>query len=488
MLCQQHADAAGLSAESCAPLSAFRGAAEREAATFAALRADVEVTAQRLPGQIVSVLSGEVDAGQAALFARRFTSVWTLLSGMSQPEAVLLAVGLVMRASEVLSAAPPRALRIRAVVDFFYSQAALLHHRAPGAEPLDALVARSRRRAVADGIWHMRIVGRTDRGPVHANVLRVEGGRLETIDCRGQGSLAEVVSQRGAAAGVSGGFFLYSEPDIILPSRRTDPVGLLVHRGAVQSPPIWRRSALIERPSGGQDIVQVGLVGCVLGWPGGEQVRIEAVDALDATGVVAFTRAHTERSPPRTGESVAIVGDHVVARGRGGLAVPLAGTVVSFPGDAPRGERVRWMLPEPITEGIAGGPRLLRAGAVAIGLVEEDFAGSAPPITFSQDETFDQNLLPRMAAGRTAAGALIFIAIDGRNFERAPGMTLRQTAGLCATLGCVEAMNLDGGSSKRMVVGGELVDLPSTEVVSAAGGVARVRPVNTAVLLYPSGV
>ena len=133
---------------------------------------------------------------------------------------------------------------------------------------------------------------------------------------------------------------------------------------------------------------------------------------------------------------------------------------------------------------MAGGPRLLRGGLPDISLVEQDFAGSAPPVTFSQDETFDQNLLPRMAAGLTGDGTLILVAIDGRNFEHALGMTLRQTAALCRTLGCVEAMNLDGGSSKRMVVGSELVDLSSTEVVSTSQSQAHVRPVHSGLLLF----
>ena len=88
----------------------------------------------------------------------------------------------------------------------------------------------------------------------------------------------------------------------------------------------------------------------------------------------------------------------------------------------------------------------------------EDFQKSAPPVTFSQDETFDQNLLPRMAAGIDSQGTLFFAAIDGRNFHRAPGMTLEQTARWMQALGCITAMNLDGGSSKRMVVQNQVVD------------------------------
>ena len=134
---------------------------------------------------------------------------------------------------------------------------------------------------------------------------------------------------------------------------------------------------------------------------------------------------------------------------------------------------------------MAGGPRLLREGRIELDLVRQDFAGSAPPLTFSQDETFDQNRLPRMAAGLDASGVLFLVAIDGRNIERALGSTLRQTAALCRALGCVDAMNLDGGSSKRMIVEGEVVDLSTTEVI-ASGASARVRPVHSAIVVFAS--
>ena len=110
---------------------------------------------------------------------------------------------------------------------------------------------------------------------------------------------------------------------------------------------------------------------------------------------------------------------------------------------------------------------------------------TAPPVTFSRDETFDQNLLPRMACGMDAEGTLFFAAIDGRNFYKAPGMTLEHTARWMQALGCVRAMNLDGGSSKRMVVDRRVVDSPSTEVVGATSNKQHVRPVHSAILIFP---
>ena len=144
-----------------------------------------------------------------------------------------------------------------------------------------------------------------------------------------------------------------------------------------------------------------------------------------------------------------------------------------------------------------GGPILLNTdGRIpnTLSLQSEDFAGSAPPVTFSQDETFDRNLLPRMGAGITSDGSLVLAAIDGRNLERALGLTLRGTSELLSYFGCVTGLNLDGGSSKRMVLRDEgVVCLHTTEIKSKSSEIESnqngdnklSRPVYSAILFLP---
>ncbi|MHC5012731.1 MAG: phosphodiester glycosidase family protein [Planctomycetota bacterium] len=66
-------------------------------------------------------------------------------------------------------------------------------------------------------------------------------------------------------------------------------------------------------------------------------------------------------------------------------------------------------------------------------------------------------------------------------------MTLGDVSRLLILLGCRDAINLDGGSSKRMLVAGRIVDLPSTEIIAGEAGIERVRPVHTAILFQPRG-
>ncbi|MCB9762149.1 MAG: phosphodiester glycosidase family protein [Alphaproteobacteria bacterium] len=491
--CARFVDAEGLDPGVLPLLDAFGGPARVEPTrAFAELEAGAAALLD-LDARIARRLTEEVDGPQAAMFARRLRAVHARLGVLAaaRPEARVLRVGLLQRAAEILDAPKPRALRIRALADFYYSHAALLQHGA--GPPLEEAVAAARWREVGPGVAHARITGPSDFGPLHVNALRVRGGRLRVLDTQATApgvSFAEVMRSRGATAGVSGGFFLYSESDIQPPAAQGDPVGLLVSDGEVVQPPAFRRAALVEDARGQRTIAPLGPEGLVVRWPGGE-ARVTARNTAAASGWTAFNRAFGLESPGGRRAGVAVVGRQVVASGQGSLPIPLSGFVLRAPVGVPLtgaepGARVSFSLSAPVRDApvrdaIAGGPMLLDPDGPERELPAEDFSGTAPPVTFSTDETYDQNLLPRMAAGLTADGALVFAAVDGRNFERAPGLTLAATARLMAALGCVRAMNLDGGSSKRMVVQGEVVDLPSTEVVSG-GGPTPVRPVRTAVL------
>ncbi len=80
---------------------------------------------------------------------------------------------------------------------------------------------------------------------------------------------------------------------------------------------------------------------------------------------------------------------------------------------------------------------------------------------------------PRTAAGVTAGGELILLVADGRQ-RASRGLTLRELGDLMLELGCVEALNLDGGGSSTLVVAGERLNRPQgwgleREVMTAIG-------------------
>lgn len=110
---------------------------------------------------------------------------------------------------------------------------------------------------------------------------------------------------------------------------------------------------------------------------------------------------------------------------------------------------------------VGGGPTLVKNGAVKLTYTEEVFWGSG----VGQD-----NGDPRSAVGYTADQHVIMLAADGRQPASA-GVSLPELARIMISLGCVEAMNLDGGGSTQMAVGSKLVNSPE-------GGTYQ-RPVST---------
>lgn len=112
-------------------------------------------------------------------------------------------------------------------------------------------------------------------------------------------------------------------------------------------------------------------------------------------------------------------------------------------------ERREWNTVE---NAIGGGPRLVKNGKVHITFSEEIFTGSG----FQNAANY-----ARTAVGWTRGNRLILLVVDGRQPGHSLGLTLTQLARVLISLGCVEAINLDGGGSSAFVVNGRLLNLPS---------------------------
>ena len=69
---------------------------------------------------------------------------------------------------------------------------------------------------------------------------------------------------------------------------------------------------------------------------------------------------------------------------------------------------------------------------------------------------------PRTSIGYTKDNSLIMLTADGRE-GASIGLTLVELANLMKELGCVNAMNLDGGGSTVMYVKCKIVNKPSVQ-------------------------
>jgi hypothetical protein len=116
-----------------------------------------------------------------------------------------------------------------------------------------------------------------------------------------------------------------------------------------------------------------------------------------------------------------------------------------------------------VENAIGGGPFLIRGGRIAIGAEAEGF-----------NTAFSETRHPRSAVGKTREGDIWFVAIDGRQ-SMSVGASLRETAEIMQKLGCIEAMNFDGGGSTNLHLLGVTVNRPSDK---------SERPVSNAVLFF----
>ena len=103
-----------------------------------------------------------------------------------------------------------------------------------------------------------------------------------------------------------------------------------------------------------------------------------------------------------------------------------------------------------MTTAVGGGPVLLQNGEIFITNNEERM--------FMGKGINDKH--PRTAIGYTKDNKLIILVVEGRS-ESGGGATLMQEAQIFKDLGCIEALNLDGGGSSCLLINGKQTIKPS---------------------------
>lgn len=457
--------------------------------SFDALEHDLEAHSDGLFAQAEGSMATEVGSQQATMFADRARSLHRFLRRLivHKPAARLLMVGFLARLREMLADPPPLAIRIRSLVDFYYSHAAKLewgsHRREDPLPSVNQLLPNLPWYRLSKGIRMAGMEADTRDGPILLHVLKVDQGKARFRATQVPGDKAfeplhGLVSSQGGIAGFTGGFFLFSEWDITPPQQRFDPVGLLVSNGEVLNPPTLLRPFFFQDEAGFVGIARMGMKGVHIQTAGGPGLRIglcnPAARRLEAPA--AYTRAFGRVTPKLPGMALSIVGRQIVGVARNEpTPIPLNGFVLALPQGGPwdalgdslaASGQLSYQLPiipgfKTIRDAIAGGPTLLGTGAHVVPTTDEEFLPDAPPVTLGTDETGDQNMLPRLAIGLTPTFDVLVLAVDGRHLTRSFGATLGQMAKWMRTLGATSAINMDGGSSKRLATTSETLGLTS---------------------------
>lgn len=241
------------------------------------------------------------------------------------------------------------------------------------------------------------------------------------------------------------------------------PLGTLMINGEIQTGPVYDRVALgiFENRF---DTARVQLNANLI--TKNETIRIDNINQprMLSTYTLMYTPKWGLKSAPtpKYGMQVSISDNRITEISENSLTIPENGFVISGPasklGKLKVGDKIKTDIKtipewENVTHIISGGPYLLKKGDVFIDVKEEKL----PAITGRN---------PRTAIGYTADNNLVLITVDGRE-QASVGMTLRELAGFMKSIGCYEAINLDGGGSSVLYINGQIANHPAQK-----GGIA----------------
>ncbi len=103
---------------------------------------------------------------------------------------------------------------------------------------------------------------------------------------------------------------------------------------------------------------------------------------------------------------------------------------------------------------------------------------------FSQELTLKSFLIKkhsRTAVGIKNNGDWVFVVVDSRFYGLFGGMSMKELSQLMLELGCIEALNLDGGRSSTMFVEGTVVNDPHGKIYEEG---KYVEAVSDAILIF----
>lgn len=326
---------------------------------------------------------------------------------------------------------------------------------------------------VARGIDHLRInrVSRVDPNQRWAiNVLEVDptsaklsiGLALDEIV--GTETTSSIALRNGAVAAINGGYFRTTG------TIRGEPMGLLEKHGKLLSEPVIDRAALSSMFDGRSLRVALTHTSAALQVSTSKAMRnIDGINRPRETNeVVLYTgEFHRNTLSGPGGCEVRVSRNRVLSIDRNGsTSIPAGGYVLSgdgkgaewLEGNLRRSQRVdvrvRVIHQPPLQFtpefSIGGGPMLVANGAV---VGEAEFRGFSESLTRTRH--------PRTSAGVRTDGKLILVTVDGRQPALSAGMTIAELSNLMIELGCVDAINFDGGGSTTMVIRNKVINHPS---------------------------
>ncbi|CAN5383388.1 hypothetical protein BH20ACI1_BH20ACI1_00850 [soil metagenome] len=344
-------------------------------------------------------------------------------------------------------------------------------------------------KTIQDGIEYAEMTREIDKQPVKMNLLRLDltKVRLDVVHAMdaaiGTETVSSMAKRHGAFAAINAGFFRLDKSIFA-----GDAAGVLMINNEVVSESYESRIALFITNTINQTQVKIGHLDLLL------NIRRKK-ESLGLSGInrqrkdnelIVFTPefGRTTLTEPN-GMELIIRKNKVVEINinKGSSAIPSDGFVLSANGseipDLLKFANLNYKINLEIT--------MTRHDAGEIDASGEDIVGGAPQlikngkieITWEQEKTskaFVETKHPRTAVAKLKDGKFLMVTVDGRS-EESGGIGLEDLAKILLELGATDAMNLDGGGSTTMFLGGKIVNKPSDK--------EGERKVSDAILVFP---
>lgn len=324
---------------------------------------------------------------------------------------------------------------------------------------------------VQEGVKHIKLTNYYNGRPVRINIIEADlkiAKNLEVIPVlsnsgrlQGRRTITTIAKSKNAIAAINGTYFKFQSGV---------PLGTLMIDEKVYTGPVYDRVAMGIFDDG-FDVARVQLNANIEG--SGAKVKIDNINQprMLSTHVLVYTPEWGRYSPyaPKYGMSLRVADGKITKASANPLDIPQNGYVISGPKkllqpllkDKDVDLNIK-TIPEwkNVKHIISGGPYLVKNGEVFVDMTAQKLGAIG-----------GRN--PRTAVGYTSDNNLILLTADGREGSSI-GMTLMELARFMKSLGCIGAINLDGGGSTVMYVNGNVVNKPQ-----ARGGI----PLSNALVL-----
>ncbi len=291
--------------------------------------------------------------------------------------------------------------------------------------------------------------------------LALAGGKVP-----GTATVSKISDDRNAAAAINASYF----------STTGELIGITKIDGRIAGTTYFTRSAMGLREDGSTVFGTISYNGTVT--MVGKTLGVSGVDAeRGENGVVLYNKLYGKTTGTNEyGMEYTVENGKVTDIQTNNSPIPAGGVVVSVHGTAKDAySAVRVGDPVTINQDIGDewqdiptiigvGPRLVENGAVHVTADEEEFPSD-----------IRVGRAPRSAVGVTKTGDYILAVADGRQSHSA-GLTLAAWAELLKNQGAYNAINLDGGGSSELVIGGDIQNSPSDGHERRVGDAIVVLP------------